>query len=336
MTVLPSGAELFTTVMAVVFLILVPGVPVMSECRPFIIDLLMGEPIPMEMMLDDVSSVRIVYVGEVHTVDRHHRLQTEILRRLSERNLKLALGMEMFAQSQQEVLDRWQKGKGDLSALIRDLGKDHWINLKDYESVLMTAREISAPIVCLNADDSLVRKVARDGLEGLSESERRMVPEGIADIDPGHDRLLRLRLRVHKAFQNKSLDRVVLAQTLRDETMAHAVIRFAESAEGKDRLLLVIAGSGHLNYGFGIPTRVQKRMDVPYRIILPSESGELVLSEEDKRRSIPVQITHEDLGFIRRPIADYLQVIPLKEQNQQPPTITSEAKTRYGNVPAKR
>jgi hypothetical protein len=51
------------------------------------------------------------------------------------------------------------------------------------------------------------------------------------------------------------------------------------------------------------------------RIILISESGELVLSEEEKRHAVPVDIRHEDLRFIRSPIADYLHVAPLQDPN---------------------
>lgn len=89
--------------------------------------------------------------------------------------------------------------------------------------------------------------------------------------------------------------------------------------------MVVVAGSGHLNYGFGIPARVHKRLDAPFRIVLPSDSGELVLSEEDKRHSVPVEITHEDLRFIGRPIGDYLHFIPLKEQTAEPQPAPNEA-----------
>ena len=71
--------------------------------------MLMGEPIPMEMMLDDLLQVRIVYLGEIHTIARHHRVQSEILRLLAERGVKLALGMEMLGEEQQPILDRWQE-----------------------------------------------------------------------------------------------------------------------------------------------------------------------------------------------------------------------------------
>jgi uncharacterized iron-regulated protein len=290
-----------------------------EDSMPFVIDMLMAEPVPMEMLLDDLMCVRIVYVGEVHTIARHHQIQKQILRKLAERKLNPALAMEMFSEEHQAVLDRWMRSKDDLSALIKDLGKERWTNLMDYQSVLTTARDLGVPIVALNAPDRLVRKVAREGLESLSTEDRKRLPAGFQDINPLNDRLLRLRLRIHKAFQEKSLDNIVLAQAIRDATMAQAVVRFLESAEGKDRIMMVVAGTGHVNYGFGIPERVKSVLDLPYRIILTSESGELVLSDEEMRQMVPVRITHEDLKFIPVPIADYLYVIPLREPSRGHP-----------------
>jgi uncharacterized iron-regulated protein len=288
-----------------------------ANAGSFLIDLLLGEPVPMGALVDDVSRVRIVYLGEIHTIARHHHIQAELLRELARGNLKLAVGMEMFAEDEQPALDRWQSGKAPLGSLMEDLGKGQWTNLRDYEPVLIAARESGATLVGLNADNELVRKVAREGVEGLSAADKARVPEGIEEINPLYDRLLRLKLRVHRAFQEKSLDRIVRAQALRDEIMARSVVRFLTSEQGKDRIMLVIAGAGHVNYGFGIPERVSKHLEVPHRIIIASESGELVLSEAEKRQAVPIEITHEDLSFIRRPIADYLHVIPLKDEKDE-------------------
>ncbi|MGO9568003.1 MAG: ChaN family lipoprotein [Desulfomonilaceae bacterium] len=290
---------------------------VLADSEPFIIDLYMGEPVPQDVMLDDLSAVRIVYLGEIHTIARHHELQVEILRGLLDRDLKVAVGMEMFSRESQPILDRWQTGNQSVADLILELRREHWTNLQDYEKVLTLARERHVPIVGLNARDTLVRKVAREGLDGLTESEKREIPAGVEKINPLQDRLLRLRLRVHKAFEKASLDRIVLAQALRDETMAETVSGFLDTSDGKNRLMLVIAGSGHVNYGFGIPERVQSRNSLPYRIVMPTESGELVLTEAEKRQSVPVDITHEDLRFIPTPIADYLQAVPLKKERPQ-------------------
>jgi uncharacterized iron-regulated protein len=289
-----------------------------SDPRPLIIDMLMGEPVPMEMMLEDLVTVRIVYIGEIHSIARHHAVQAELLRLLADRDTKPALGMEMFSQEQQPVLDRWQQGKDDVGQLIRDLGQEHWTNLKDYESVLVLARDRGIPIAGLTASDDLVRKVSRGGVASLTESERRMLPPGYDTINESSERLLRLRLRVHRAFQEKGLENVLVAQSIRDASMAQAVVRFLGSQKGQDRLMVVIAGAGHVHYGFGIPDRVKSHIDVPYRIVLITESGELVLSEAEKRQSVPVHITHEDLRFIRSPIADYLHVTPLQALEAHP------------------
>ena len=292
--------------------------PVQAKCvtEPFVVDLLMGEPVPMEVLLDDLAQVRVVYVGEIHTIARHHQFQQELLQGLTDRGIKVALGLEMFTDEQQPLLDRWRQGTQPLESIKDELGEDYWTNQKDYEPLLLMARERGVPIIGLNAPGKLVRKIARQGLEGLTPAERDALPSGLDHVDPLNDRLLRMRLRVHKAFQAKSLDRIVLAQALRDETMARAVARFLGSPEGKDRIVLVVAGNGHVNYGFGIPEGVRRRFDVPFRIIISSESGELVLSETEKRQAAPVEVTHEDLRFIRVPIGDYLQVVPLREPGE--------------------
>lgn len=289
----------------------------MSDCAPLIIDLLLGEPIPIDMMVNDLATVRIVYIGEVHTIRRHHDIQTEVLNRLAERNMKLALGMEMFSANQQEILSRWQKGNESVEDLMRALGAGHWTNLPDYAPLLVSARKLGVPILGLNADDSLVRKVARQGIQSLSEFEKKQVPDEVRTVDPLYDRLLRLRLKVHKAFQDRSLDNVVLAQAFRDEAMARALVGFLTSEEGKDRIVIVIVGTGHINYGLGVPSRVSRKMNEPFRIVLPSESGELVLSEEEKSQAVPVEITHQDLSFIKKRIADYLHIMPLRTEPEE-------------------
>lgn len=311
------------------------NINIMADCKPFIIDVLFGEPVPFEMMLDDLASVRIIYIGELHTIRRHHEFQKQILRQLAERKLGLALAMEMFAEDHQPILSHWLSSNESVSSLIRDLGKDHWTNLEDYEQVLILARDMRIPIVGLNAADGLVRKVAREGVEGLVDADRNNLPEDAITTNPLNDRLLRLKLQVHKAFKDKSLDRIVLAQSFRDATMARAIIRFLDTSEGNDKILVVIAGTGHLNYGFGIPERVHKKNPLPYRIVLPTESGELVLSEAEKQHALPVTITHQDLVFIRAPIADYLHVLPLKNGTEDSPIEISQEEYCFGDRPAK-
>jgi uncharacterized iron-regulated protein len=290
-------------------------------CNPLVLDVIMGEPITMDTLIEDLSSVRIVYLGELHTIKRHHQVQKDIIRALYDKHPKIALGLEMFSENQQQEVDNWMRGKGGIDDLVKALGKDHWTNLIDYEPILTTVRKLGIPVIALNAPDSLVKKLAKHGVEPLRGTDKDLISLGLDAINPIYDRILRLRLKVHRAFQEKSLDRIVAAQYLRDLTMAGNIEKFFSSSQGNDFLMVVIAGSGHLSYGLGIPEIVSRRLGLAYRIMLPSESGELELSEDELRQSVPLNITHKDLRFINSPIADYLHLIPLKESSRQ---ITSQ------------
>lgn len=282
------------------------------NCPPIIIDVYAGEPVSEETMMDDLARARIVYLGELHTISRHHDLQYLILNNLYSKGLKLAVGMEMFSWTRQDPLNSWLHGDKDLGGLAKELGEESWKNISDYRKILDFARRNRIPVIALNAPDKVVRMVARGRIGELLEVERKRLPQDLDLVDPLYERLLRLRLRVHKAFEGKSLDNVIRAQMLRDGVMAENIVRFLRSSQGTDSAMVVIAGSGHMNYGFGIPERVRKKMNVLDRIVLPTESGQLILSEEEKRQAVPVEITHQDLSFLRVPIANYLHVLPLK------------------------
>lgn len=281
-----------------------------------VVDVLFGEPVPFQAMLEDLATVDVIFLGEIHTIARHHRLETELLKRLTSMGVKLALGMEMICEEQQAAVDRWQKGRAGFRELAQELGEEKWTNLRDYESLITSARQLGVPITGLNAPENLVRKVAQKGLDALTEPEFVEVPRDVRTVNPEYDRLLRMRLRVHKAFERRPLDNIILAQCLRDATMARAVFRFLESSQRHGRSMLVVAGAGHMNYGFGIPERLAALRPTTNRIVMLSESGELVLSEFEKQHSTPVEIRHKDLRFIRSPIADYLVLKPLRKTDR--------------------
>lgn len=293
-----------------------------NKCSAIMIDLVFGEPVTMEQALDDMASSRIVYLGEHHTIARHHSFQLDIIKGLAQRGISLAIGMEMFSIEHRSALNQWMQEGSGIDELAKRLGPERWNNLKDYAEILKYAVEIKAPLIGLNAPDALVRKVARQGLEGLSDAERKDIPSDLTDINPQYEKLLRLKLRVHKSFQTRKLDSIILAQALRDAVMAKSIVEFLNSESGSGKTMVVIAGGGHLNYGFGIPERVSRHLDVRHRIALPSESGELVLSEHELRHAAPLEITHEDLSFIRNRIADYLSVLPLRDEDA--PALTPE------------
>jgi hypothetical protein len=60
------------------------------------------------------------------------------------------------------------------------------------------------------------------------------------------------------------------AQVLWDESMAQSIAEYLQSEDGRDKKILVLAGTHHIQYGFGIPRRVFRRVPLSYAIVLPT------------------------------------------------------------------
>src|SRR4051812_19036854 len=78
------------------------------------IDALRGEPLAQNEMLDDVERARVAYLGEYHTIQRHHQLEVAILESLVQRGRHVVLAMEQFESVAQPGLDRFNSGTIDL------------------------------------------------------------------------------------------------------------------------------------------------------------------------------------------------------------------------------
>ena len=281
------------------------------------IDLYQAEPLPYADVLDDLAEVRVIYIGERHTLERHHEMQAKILTDLALKDLPLALGLEQMESAQQPHLDRYNRGEIDFEQLAEatDWAK-RWQNYQQYRPVLEAARKAKAPVIALNAKSETVRQVARSGgVDRLAPELRKQLPAEMQLQDPPYEKALALQMMVHAAATPQSLRPMIEAQISRDESMAQALSMFMQSEPGRGRKMLVLCGAGHVAYGLGLPTRVRRRLpDAKDRIVLLSESGEVRLSPEEVAQSRDIEITHDQWRDLRLPIADYLCVKPLEEK----------------------
>jgi uncharacterized iron-regulated protein len=273
------------------------------------IDLVEGEPVDYRTMLDDLAGVRVVYLGERHTVVRHHAAQAEIVAGLASRKRPLVLGLEQIEAEQQPIVERFNRGELDFEKLADALqwGR-RWRGYEQYRPVLEAARRHNVPVLGLNARSETIRQVARGGgVAKLAPELRRQLPAEIQLDDAPYRRLLELQMAVHMAATPERLRPMIEAQIARDEAMADTLARYLQSEQGRGRTAVVICGGGHVAYGLATVSRVRRRMPgVKDRIVLFSESGDVVLSAEERAAARPIQITHEQLREVGRPIADYL------------------------------
>ena len=265
-----------------------PELPYPPDRAPVIGDVLhlpTGTYVDQEIMLNQANSAQVIFVGETHDNPASHRLQEDILRSLQQQNPgNITLAMEMFSPAQQPVLDLWIDGKLSEKEFLLQVDWYHnWqMNFAFYRPLLNFCREQKIPLLAINAEKSLKKKVALTPLTELSMEEQQQLPD-MSHSDPYQEAMVQAFFSDHKMGQTM-LDGFQRVQTLWDETMAQNLAGYLNH-QGKNHQVLVIAGGNHVRYGFGIPRRLFRRIPVNYLLI---GSEELDIPEDKKDRLMNV------------------------------------------------
>jgi uncharacterized iron-regulated protein len=226
-------------------------------------------------IISQVSDKKIVYVGERHDRYGDHLVQLELIRGLHRIHGKLAIGMEMFQRRYQKALDEYVSGKSNTHEFLIDSRYfSTWrFNFHLYEDILQYARKHEIPVVALNQNNEVVSKVAQQGLNQLNEEEKAQLPKEMVFGDSSYEKRLKDAFELHQTElpgggAPQSFKFFLQAQILWDETMAETIASFL--TDRPDYHMVVLAGSGHLAYGSGIPARTYRRNTKTYAIVLPN------------------------------------------------------------------
>jgi aminopeptidase N len=222
----------------------------------------------LPQVMNRVADREIIYVGEIHDTFSHHVMELEIIKDLHRRGKKIAIGMEMFQKPFQKIIDEYVEGKIDEKTFLKrsEYFKRWSFDYNFYRPILLFARSEKIPVIALNQKQAIVEKVSHKGLDSLSPEEKKSIPSQMDFSDDAYRERLKKVFRAHKHFEPDNFDFFYQAQILWDETMAESVDQFLNLH--RDHQMVVLAGSGHLAYGSGIPKRVARRNGYGYVIIL--------------------------------------------------------------------
>jgi uncharacterized iron-regulated protein len=237
-----------------------------------------GEKITFSQLADSFDGARIVYVGEVHSNKESHELELQVLKEFYKRNGdNIAVGLEMFKRPHQDILDKWTDGEiSEKELLFSTDWDDEWgYDYNHYKDIMDFIRDNKIPVVALNIRESSRKKIRRNGIEGLSEEERKTLPE-IDTTDIYHRRYLeRIKKRHGDTDVSEAFERFYLIQCVWEDVMADSISKYLSSPEGEDKKLLVLIGGGHVIYHFGVPKRVYRSNHLPYLTITTYELRDL-------------------------------------------------------------
>ena len=212
-------------------------------------------------LTDALLEADMVCIGESHDSELHHRVQLQLIKELFARDERLGVGMEMFQRPFQKALDRYLSGVTDEATLLEDseYAKRWGYDWMLYRPIVDFCKRNRIPVAALNVSDELRGKVSKVGYEKLSDEDKKLL--GSIDFQVKEHRSYwfdRLGdLHGNNKASPEAKERSYQVMTIWDEYMADSAVRFQK--ERQLRRMVVLAGSGHIDRGFGIPQRAAKR-----------------------------------------------------------------------------
>lgn len=274
-----------------------------------IVHLTTGVKVTKDQMLDAIDGARVIYVSELHDNIAAHEAQLAVIKDLYRKHPgKIAVGMEMFRSSVQPQLNRLEKGTMPLQD-FNELFDRQWASQwrEAYQPVLDYIHDKSIPVIGLKPSkktESLVRNGQMTGPD---------IPE--LDLnDPYHRAHYMPFFGRHYSpkMAEKIAEKMYRMMVLWDEAMADNVAKFLSNPENDDKKLVVIAGIGHIGYGFGIPRRAFRRVPHAYSIITPEIGNQL----DD---SLPIRL------------GDYVWKVPYDKLKEKPSPVINRRTLKNTN-----
>ncbi len=239
---------------------------------------------PPDRVLARLARQRVVLLGETHDNPEHHRWELSTLAGLYALRPQMLLGFEMFPRRVQAALDQWVAGElSEAEFLARTEWDKFWsLDPNFYLPIFHFARMNRIRMVALNVDHNLINKVADEGWAAIPAALR----EGVTNPAPASrayvERLYRSYLEHPASDATPSPDgkaptevdlaeprfrRFVEGQSVWDRAMAQAI---AERLRGPGNpLVAAIMGSGHLEYGDGVPHQLRDLGVTDIAVALP-------------------------------------------------------------------
>lgn len=236
-----------------------------------IIDTANGQFISLEQLVSHLLQQDVVYLGEEHHNRFHINSALSVLNGLSAAGRRPVVAMEMFGWDAQPLLDRYVGG-AELSRqeFLSQVGwSQNWGGaFETYEPLVAFAKHERLGLVALNPPKSLVRLVAREGLDHARQEADwkrwKMQDETIVD-DPLYRQRIFDQLRACHGGGSDDMYRTMYeASMVRDEGMARTVVALVESIrEQSDALagpVVSYTGGGHVQYNLPVANRVVRRL----------------------------------------------------------------------------
>jgi uncharacterized iron-regulated protein len=228
--------------------------------------------IDFEAMLAEVTTADVLFLGEQHDDSSAHRLEAGALEGLARRRSNVVLAMEMFERDVQPALDSYLAGRTTEAEFLASARP--WPRYAtDYRPLVEFARAYKWPVIASDVPRRLASLVSARGLkttlDSLSTTDRAYAARDMLCPHDGYfARFAKTMgdMPSHSGAADQSaadksatIERIYLAQCLKDETMSESVATAFTVAPAR-ALVVHVNGAFHSDYGLGAAERVKRRL----------------------------------------------------------------------------
>lgn len=209
----------------------------------------------------------ILVLGEQHAIQGdsswkvHQGRQVELLKALTSnappRSLQLHVGMEFLEYPDQGAVDEYLNGRMSDADFIKAV-KWGGNPFEPYKQQILEPTKSGGRTWALNAPREITRQVSKGGLGSLTSDQGQYLPPNLTRGNGLYFERFENAMAGHATPQQ--IDNYFWSQSIWDETMAWKALQTFPPAPGTpDRLLVVIVGQFHVEYGGGLPDRLNAR-----------------------------------------------------------------------------
>ncbi len=221
-----------------------------------------GQEMKRSAFLGKLADSEFVLLGENHSNVCDHKLQVDVLDMLAADGQDFAVGLEMVPVDKQWVLHKFNQGRIAVDELESALQwSDIWgHDFELYKPVFARAQAADFPLYALNLPSSALDAIRDKGLQDLGPEQEKYLPRSIIPPPKAQKDHLRQRFQAHKDMLGSDApgidteQRFFLVQSIWDTKMAYEALRVSWQT---GRQVLVLAGTEHVRYGWGIAYRLR-------------------------------------------------------------------------------
>ena len=223
--------------------------------------------IDFEMLLADVASADVVFVGEQHDDPNTHRLEAALLEGLLRRKVVPAVSLEMFERDVQAGIDRYLAGSLTEEEMLKDARP--WPRYQtDYRPLVELAKSNGWPVIAANVPRRIASAVAKGGssvIEELPAADRALMAADLECPLDGYFERFAKSMASHPAPDQspeqlrQMSERYYWSQCVKDETMAEAIATAVQRRESPGPVVHY-NGAFHSDFGLGTAERVRRRL----------------------------------------------------------------------------